>query len=629
MLKEQEAEGARTLASSEFGPDSREAADARKLAEKVRRRVSQLRERLNRAKTRKALSLLNLDVEPHEADALSTLSGIAGFAAGFAGCLAVVISAGWSVLVNIPAAISAGMLAMIAAHSLVAAYPQSAARRLALNSLGKSPEAVCYMAMSLNLVPSLERAVQFAAEHSEEPISGALREVIWKVETRQSQSVDDSFADFAAQWSGSVEELKMSLYSLRGAVSEKSKEGRARVLEKATESALSGTRRRIEEFAAGLGGPATILFALGILLPLVVGSMLPMMALGTMDVGSLGQGTSLGADPRPVIVATVILMDVAFPGLAFVYASHVLGKRPGTSSNPRVRLDVGGRGTAVAIAAAFTVLAIVFALGGTESGLLLSALFALGAVVVPVGVLNIVAASRARSERRRVLAIESEFPDALFQLGRKVSEGTPLEAAIPAVGERLKGSEIGRLFVNIGWTMSASGLSPERAIFDEDVGALRGIESRTISAALRSALASAEMDPQAAGKMMMDLSGYLRGLQNAERGVRLQLSGVSENMRNTAMLFAPLIMGVTVGLFALLSRTFADVGEGVEMMPIWSFAAVVGVYLALMVAVISHFCSRLLYGEDPVELKWRLGTSLVLSWLVFFAATAVSYSTFA
>ena len=190
------------------------------------------------------------------------------------------------------------------------------------------------------------------------------------------------------------------------------------------------------------------------------------------------------------------------------------------------------------------------------------------------------------------------------------------------------GSEIGKLFLKIGGTMASSGLSPERALLDPEMGALGGVGSRTIRASLRSAVASSSMDPQTAGKMMMDFSGYLRGLQKTERETRLQLTGVSENMRSTAALFAPLIMGVTVGLFALLSSTFADVGDGVEMMPVWLFALVVGVYLVLMVLVISHFCSRLLDGDDKVDLRWRVGTSLAISWMVFAASVSVAYSAF-
>jgi Flp pilus assembly protein TadB len=627
-LAEQAAAAELARAEGVYGPSSAESAKATKTLASKRSEMRAARERLDRAKYRTAAALIGLDVEPHEADALAFLCGLLGLAFGIFSASLVVAAAGWSVWENVPIVISCGGLAAMAGYLAAAQFPLSAAKRTKLKSLGKSPETICYMVMSLNLVPSLERAVLFAAENGEEPLASALRKVIWDVETRQSRSVDDSFMDFAAEWSGDGEELKMALYSIRGAVSERTKEGRARVLEKATESALAGTRRRIEEFAAGLSGPTTILFALGILLPLVVGSMLPMMAIGTLDVSSLERGTATGADPRATAVATVLLMDVTFPGLAFAYAFSILGRRPGTSSPPEVRMGDGAYAWPIALGAVLAGASALFALEGSEGGLVLAALFALGAFSVPLGLHLASSASRARSERRRIAAMESEFPDALFQLGRRVSEGVPLEAAFPLVGERMGGSEIGRLFVKIGAVMSTSGLSPERALFDPQMGALREVGSRTMRASLRSAVASSGMDAQTAGKMMMDFSGYLRGLQKTERETRLQLAGVSDNMRNTATLFAPLIMGVTVGLFALLSRTFADVGEGVEMMPVWLFALVVGVYLALMVLVISHFCSRLLDGDDAVELRWRTGTALALSWLVFAGAVAVSQTAF-
>ncbi len=628
LLAEQDAAAELSSTENLHGVASKEFAAAGKVLSARKAAVRSARERLNRGKFKAATALIGLDVEPHEADALALLCGFAGLCLGSFLAALVVVAAGLDVWVNAPVVLSVGGLTGLGGYTFSAQFPMSIARRVRLRSLGKSPETICYMVMSLNLVPSLERAVLFAAENGEEPLSSALRKVIWSVETRQSRSVDDSFMDFAAEWSGDGEELKMALYSVRGAVSERTREGRARVLDKATEAALAGTRRCIEEFAAGLSGPTTILFALGILLPLVVGSMLPMMAIGTLDVSNMEQGLAAGGDPRATAVATILLMDLAFPGLAFAYAQGVLGKRPGTSSPPEVPLPRVGALAPTALAAVFAGFSAILALDGSEGSLLAAVLMALGAFSVPLGLHLARSASLARVERRRVAAMEAEFPDALFQLGRRVAEGVPLESAFPLVGSMMGGSEIGKLFLKIGGTMASSGLSPERALLDPEMGALGGVGSRTIRASLRSAVASSSMDPQTAGKMMMDFSGYLRGLQKTERETRLQLTGVSENMRSTAALFAPLIMGVTVGLFALLSSTFADVGDGVEMMPVWLFALVVGVYLVLMVLVISHFCSRLLDGDDKVDLRWRVGTSLAISWMVFAASVSVAYSAF-
>jgi Flp pilus assembly protein TadB len=587
------------------------------------------RERVNREKFYRATVLLGLDVEPHEVDALSLMCAVVGFVAGGISSWSVLIAIGMDSYDSLPFAFSVAALAAVAAYALASHYPVAMARRMKLLSLGKSPETICYMVMSLNLVPSLERAVHFAAEHSEEPLASALRKVLWKVETRESASVDESFMDFAEEWSGDGEELKMALFSVRGAVSEKTKEGRTRVLEKASESALSGARRRIEEFASGLSGPTTILFALGILLPLVVGSMLPMMAIGTLDVGSFESGLQMGGDPMTTAVAAALLMDVAFPALAFAYAFTILGRRPGTSSPPEVPTPSTGMLAPTMLFFLFMIPAALLFSVGSEGNTLAGVTFGLGAVSISCGYWLVSTAAASRAYRKKIRAMESEFPDALFQLGRRIAEGIPLEAAFPAIGERMRGSEIGGLFVKIGAAIKTSGLSPERALFDDELGVLRDVGSRTVRASLRSVVAASEMDPQTAGKMMMDFSGYLRDLQKTAHDVKMQLAGVSENMRNTAALFAPLVMGVTVGLFALLSRTFADVGDGVGMMPLWMFAAIVGIYLMQMVIVISHFCSRLLHGEDGVELKWRAGTSLIVSWFVYAAAVSVAYVGFA
>ena len=400
--------------------------------------------------------LLGLDVEPHEADALATFGGVLGFGAGIFASGSSSLWAGACPTICQSFSRAGRWGARIRGSCAIPAVHGEKAR---LRSLGKSPETVRLHGDVAQFVPSLERAVLFAAENGEEPLSSALRKVIWSVETRQSLSIDDSFMDFAAEWSGDGEELKMALYSIRGAVSEKTKEGRERVLEKATESALAGTRRRIEDFASGLSGPSTILFALGILLPLVVGSMLPMMAIGTLDVSNLESGLSTGGDPRATAVITVLLMDVAFPGIAFAYAYSVIGRRPGTSSPPQVAPVKASILAPVAVAALFAILAVFVALGGSEGELPAAALLALGAISVPAGYHLASVAAHSRIERKRIMDMEAEFPDALFQLGRRVAEGVPLEAAFPFVGGMRLG--IGRLFISIGGAMASSGLSPK------------------------------------------------------------------------------------------------------------------------------------------------------------------------
>ncbi|MDG6220657.1 MAG: hypothetical protein QCI38_04325, partial [Candidatus Thermoplasmatota archaeon] len=169
-----------------------------------------------------------------------------------------------------------GLSLPILLFGFMASYPEILAKRIRTASLGKTPEPINYMTMSLRTSPSLERAVAFAAEHCEEPMSTNLRRVIWEVALRKHYSVEDSLTEFAYRWGRWNDDFKRALYVIRGAVLEKTREGFERSLDKAHAIALSGAKEKVEEFASRLSGPATILFALGVVLPLLIGAAIPM-----------------------------------------------------------------------------------------------------------------------------------------------------------------------------------------------------------------------------------------------------------------------------------------------------------------------------------------------------------------
>ena len=102
-------------------------------------------------------------------------------------------------------------------------------------------------------------------------------------------------------------------------------------LRRASDIVLTGTRQRIEGFASSLSTPATVLFALGILLPMIIGSLLPMLSLGGFDLGlNMEQATaSDGGSWFSMLLLSAAMMDIAFPMIAFGYARSILARRPG------------------------------------------------------------------------------------------------------------------------------------------------------------------------------------------------------------------------------------------------------------------------------------------------------------
>ena len=149
--------------------------------------------------------------------------------------------------------------------------------------MGQMVDAVCYMAMSMRTTTSLHRAVQFAARNVGDPMATRLRQLIVDVELRKFDTLEDAFIDLARTYDPGNEEFQEALRALRTAELQVTEEGIERALERATTTAFEGARRRVREFADGLQRPVFVLFSLGVVLPLMVGSMLPLMSVGGLD----------------------------------------------------------------------------------------------------------------------------------------------------------------------------------------------------------------------------------------------------------------------------------------------------------------------------------------------------------
>src|SRR3990170_7216811 len=329
----------------------------------------------------------------------------------------------------------------VAAYLAVASYPEMLAKRVRVESLAGAPEAVNYMAMSMRLVPALDRAVAFAAHHVQEPLATRLRRVLWSVYLRSPPGIEAAFLRFARDWGEWHEDLKRAFFAIGSAALERTEAGLERALEKARQIAYEGTKARIQEYAASLRGPTTVLFALGVLLPLILGAMLPLLSLG-------GLGASLPAGSGPARgdsgVPAVLAMDLLFPVGAFAYAYRILGNRPGTGSPGEAPPSLRRRNLLVAAGlVAVAASGLVLAPAPT---VILASLWTL----VAAGIVALVPGLRAWQRTRRSAArLEAEFPDALFLLGSRVSEGLPVERALATAAEATRGSEASALFDRI------------------------------------------------------------------------------------------------------------------------------------------------------------------------------------
>lgn len=524
--------------------------------------------------------------------------------------------------------------------------------------MGQMVDAVSYMAMSMRLTPSMHQAVLFAARNVGDPLAARLRRVIVDVELRKFESLEDAFMDLARTYDPGNEEFQQALRSLRTAELGGTIDGVERALDRATSTVFEGSRRRVKEFADGLQRPVFVLFSLGVVLPLMVGSMLPLMS-------ATGVGGSLWA--------AILLMDVIFPILFVLTARRILARRPLIRRAVPVREDGDGRTRRMVIAlvvgGALVVLGVFctqIAADATSAQAELDAALADGTIVGmdpvhraelearassaegdpltalastlgPLPVLWGVAAAVAiyylpalrgpRMRRKEVESVEDSLPDALFQIGSRIADGMPLEPAIQRTARSMDGEPIAALLRKVLAHMTLKRTSPTEALFGRG-GALVGFPSENVSASLKTIVQMVRKDVSGAGRAIVAVSDHMRDLRKVDREVASQLRPVTEMMRSTATLFAPIILGITSALYLVVARLAPSLptssGAAVAApIPSGVFILVLGVFVLAMVAATMHFTSRLASGDDPIEGRYQTAKALPLAVAVFSIASMV------
>ncbi|MEF8832154.1 MAG: hypothetical protein V5A66_01390 [Candidatus Thermoplasmatota archaeon] len=496
---------------------------------------------------------------------------------------------------------------------ITAYYPELVEKRMKADCIGEIPETINFMTMSMRINPSLHRAVVFAAENTKEPISSGLKKISWDVYMREQESLEESFLDFAMEWGEWNENLKRSLYAIRSSMLEKTDEGFRTALMRANDIVIEGTKQEVEDFTNSLQTPTTILFAIGVLLPLIVGAMLPMAALGGLDITGMTDG---GTDyTSPVTLPLVVfLMNVVFPLAAFLYSYHIIGKRPGMKRPVDVQKNEKK---------SFHILISITILVGI--GLVISLFYALlrsfmplpffFLIIVPISYYCLATSHKEKEERERISKMEEQFPDALFQLGSRIAEGTSLEKALVTTSKSLKDTEVSELFDDISSSLKITRLSIEETLFG-DKGILLDHPSKTIKTAMKTVIKISEKDPEEAGKTIMKVANYKQDLQEMDNELKNMLSKSVEMMKGTNLIFAPVTMGIISSLYFMLEDVFTNLG-GVDLISPVAFSAVIGVYLILMGIVITYFTKGIENSLDAVEFKYSFGKTILISITVY------------
>ncbi len=582
---------------------------------KAKKKLEKTRSRYKREEFRRTMAFIGMDFTYEEVMVFSVFLGIVCFISTlFAfGSFAVYLELSKLEIITYGVPLITTLPAIVFIFTIE--YPESLEKRMKSSTIGKQPQAINYMTMSMRVKPSLHRAVSFAAKNTSGPISNGLKQILWKVYIGDKPTLEESFLDFALKWGEWNEDLKRALYSVRASLLEKTQEGYKKSLERANEIMIQGTKKKVEDFSNSLKTPTTILFAIGVLLPLIIAAMLPMLSLIEIDFAAMGLGEGDPGDGASIsLPILIVIMNVICPGATFFYAYHILGNKPGTRDLPVISHEGNKRfnlmvSLSIALAIALSITFLYDFLGPLDP---IPYIFMVG---IPISYYCLSTSYNQKKRRDRIREVEEEFPDAIFQLGSRIAEGTSVERAILKVSKSLKGTLTGDLFKKIISSLRIKHLSFRDVLFG-DVGLLQEYPSQLIKTTMRTVVEISEKDPEEAGRTIMKIARYQQDLRDMEHEVKNQLSKSVEMMKATTLIFAPMIMGIVASLYFMLEEVFSELGTVQLVSPV-SFTTILGVYLMMMAGIVTYYTKSIESGLDLIEFKYSLGKTLLISITIF------------
>ena len=180
---------------------------------------------------------------------------------------------------------------------------------------------ILYMAMYLDMNPSLEGAVRNAARYTSGPLKDDLSKLLWDLEMGYYVNIKVALGHYTKLWREWSNDFVKALEYLVNSVSRVG-DDRRYMIKKAQEYIIEATYNNMQRYSQNLKGPVTIIHMMGIVLPIMGLIMFPLISIFLHN----------KINPLYIVVGYIFIM----PAFLFFLIHRQISKRPGAYSHPSI-----------------------------------------------------------------------------------------------------------------------------------------------------------------------------------------------------------------------------------------------------------------------------------------------------
>lgn len=635
-----------------------------------------------KTKIQRYLSIGHIDIEPSKAIGLAIMSMILVFSLTLLISIsALFIGNSFPILFTF-----LGLIASIFVFYYVNGMPRRLANIWRLKASSQMVPAVLYVVVYMKHTSNLERAIQFASEHLEIPLSLDFRKIFYDVEVGRYSTIKQSLDSYLETWRDYSPEFIEAFHLIESSLYEPSEPQRIQTLERSLKVMLEGVYDKMLKYSRGIRAPLTNIYMLGIILPTLGLALLPLAA------------TLLGGAIRSTHV--FLLFNIIVPFLVYYMTSEVLLKRPGgygdssiLELNPNYKKYKSNKPWTIALMITLPLLIIglipfIFQIDFLTSQIGLKSDYTFEEIGLPLmedqklfdfktsgskttGPFGLIASilslfvplsfalffSIAYKMKTKVLIksrdeteiLEKEFTNSMFQLGNRLGDGTPAEIAFSKVASSTKGQKTQKFFALVNQNIQQLGMSLEKALFDTNRGALIYYPSALISTSMKILVEAVKKGLKVAAHSLIAISDYVKNIQKINERLRDLLSEVVSDMRSNMVFLAPLLSGIIVGLSSMIAlilnklKVLSSIGSGGNdlggfgniadittlfdintIIPPYFIQISIGIYLVQIIFILTKTLVTVDSGQDPLKEKHELAKNLKRGVILYLLTALIS-----
>src|SRR3989339_358823 len=157
-------------------------------------------------------------------------------------------------------------------------YPSRLAAKWRLKASSQMVPAILYVVIYMRHTPNLEKAISFASQHLQYPLSLDFKKIFYDVSIGKFSTIKESLDNYLTIWEDYSTEFIEAFHLIESSLYEPDNSRRISTLEKALEVILDGVYDKMLKFSHNVRSPLTNIYMLGVVLPTLGLALLPLVS---------------------------------------------------------------------------------------------------------------------------------------------------------------------------------------------------------------------------------------------------------------------------------------------------------------------------------------------------------------